>query len=126
MPLARLASVEPFLRGCAWPSGELAAYPRCDPGPLGRRLPVAVRVEISRTEDAHNAQRSDVCRVAACGPHDRARGASAHPDRCQQSDPARPRDRLPEGIHPDDAGNILLTLVLGPALGAALEGARHA
>jgi lysophospholipase L1-like esterase len=35
--------VEPYLRGCAWPAGELGAYPRCDPGPLGRRLPADTR-----------------------------------------------------------------------------------
>jgi lysophospholipase L1-like esterase len=43
MPFARPAEVEPFLRGCAWPAGDLAAYPRCDPGPLGLRLPADTR-----------------------------------------------------------------------------------
>jgi lysophospholipase L1-like esterase len=43
MPSARPADVEPFLRGCAWPPGELGAYPRCDPGPLGLRLPADTR-----------------------------------------------------------------------------------
>ncbi len=43
MPNARPAEVEPFLRGCAWPAGELGAYPRCDPGPLGLRLPADTR-----------------------------------------------------------------------------------
>lgn len=43
MPFARPAAVEPFLRGCAWPAGELGAYPRCDPGPLGLRLPADTR-----------------------------------------------------------------------------------
>jgi lysophospholipase L1-like esterase len=62
MPFVRPAAVEPFLRGCAWPAGELAAYPRCDPGPLGLRLPadtrasaqlpVGVRVELVGACDA--------------------------------------------------------------------------
>jgi lysophospholipase L1-like esterase len=39
----RSAELEPFLRGCAWPAGELAPYPRCDPGPLGQRLPADTR-----------------------------------------------------------------------------------
>ncbi len=43
MSFARSAEVEPFLRGCAWPAGELGAYPRCDPGPLGLRLPADTR-----------------------------------------------------------------------------------
>jgi lysophospholipase L1-like esterase len=43
MPLHRPAVVEPFLRGCAWPAGELGSYPRCDPGPLGLRLPADTR-----------------------------------------------------------------------------------
>jgi lysophospholipase L1-like esterase len=43
MTFARSAEVEPFLRGCAWPAGELGAYPRCDPGPLGLRLPADTR-----------------------------------------------------------------------------------
>jgi lysophospholipase L1-like esterase len=43
MPFARPAAVEPFLRGCAWPGGELGPYPRCDPGPLGLRLPADTR-----------------------------------------------------------------------------------
>jgi len=28
---------------CAWPAGDLGAYPRCDPGPLGLRLPADTR-----------------------------------------------------------------------------------
>jgi len=43
VPITRPAAVEPFLRGCLWPAGELAAYPRCDPGPLGLRLPADTR-----------------------------------------------------------------------------------
>lgn len=43
MPHARPTEVEPFLRGCAWLAGELAPYPRCDPGPLGLRLPADTR-----------------------------------------------------------------------------------
>jgi len=39
----RPADVEPYVRGSAWPAGELAAYPRCDPGPLGLRLPADTR-----------------------------------------------------------------------------------
>jgi lysophospholipase L1-like esterase len=34
---------EPFLRGCAWPAGPGVPYPRCDPGPEGRRLPADTR-----------------------------------------------------------------------------------
>jgi lysophospholipase L1-like esterase len=34
---------EPFLRGCAWPPGPDIPYPRCDPGPLGLRLPADTR-----------------------------------------------------------------------------------
>jgi lysophospholipase L1-like esterase len=34
---------EPFLRGCAWPPGDGVPYPRCDPGPLGLRLPADTR-----------------------------------------------------------------------------------
>ncbi len=43
MSNARPAELEPFLRGCAWPPGEIGAYPRCDPGPLGLRLPADTR-----------------------------------------------------------------------------------
>jgi lysophospholipase L1-like esterase len=43
MTFTRPAEVEPFLRGCAWPAGELGPYPRCDPGPLGLRLPADTR-----------------------------------------------------------------------------------
>ncbi|HEU4431446.1 MAG TPA: hypothetical protein VFT98_21985, partial [Myxococcota bacterium] len=43
MSAARPADVEPYLRGCAWPAGELGPYPRCDPGPLGLRLPADTR-----------------------------------------------------------------------------------
>jgi lysophospholipase L1-like esterase len=42
---ARSAEVEPYLRGCAWPSAEWAAYPRCDPGPAGARLPADTRAQ---------------------------------------------------------------------------------
>ena len=37
-----------------------------------------------------------------------------------------PRERLPDGIHPDDAGHVLMARALGPVLRAALEGAPHA
>lgn len=40
---ARLEEVEPFLRGCAWPTGGDMSYPRCDPGPQGLRLPADTR-----------------------------------------------------------------------------------
>jgi lysophospholipase L1-like esterase len=40
---ARPEQPEPFLRGCAWPAGEGVPYPRCDPGPLGLRLPADTR-----------------------------------------------------------------------------------
>ena len=40
---SRPEEVEPFLRGCAWPAGEGVPYPRCDPGPLGLRLPADTR-----------------------------------------------------------------------------------
>ncbi len=39
----RSVEIEPFLRGCAWPAGEGVPYPRCDPGPLGLRLPADTR-----------------------------------------------------------------------------------
>jgi lysophospholipase L1-like esterase len=39
----RSEEVEPFLRGCAWPAAEGVAYPRCDPGPAGLRLPADTR-----------------------------------------------------------------------------------
>ena len=39
----RPEAVEPFLRGCVWPAAEWASYPRCDPGPLGQRLPADTR-----------------------------------------------------------------------------------
>jgi len=39
----RPEAVEPYLRGCAWPAGEGVPYPRCDPGPLGLRLPADTR-----------------------------------------------------------------------------------
>jgi len=41
----RAAEVEPYLRGCAWPAAEWAAYPRCDPGPRGTRLPADTRAQ---------------------------------------------------------------------------------
>ena len=41
----RPAEVEPFVRGCAWPAAEWAAYPRCDPGPAGLRLPADTRAQ---------------------------------------------------------------------------------
>ncbi|MBW2243821.1 MAG: GDSL family lipase [Deltaproteobacteria bacterium] len=34
---------EPFLRGCAWPPRDGVPYPRCDPSPLGLRLPADTR-----------------------------------------------------------------------------------
>ncbi len=40
---SRPAQPEPFLRGCAWPPGPGVAYPRCDPGPEGLRLPADTR-----------------------------------------------------------------------------------
>lgn len=51
----RPRSVEPYLRGTAWPSGAGATYPRADPGDVGRlpadtwataTLPVGVRLEV--------------------------------------------------------------------------------
>ncbi len=39
----RPEAVEPFLRGCAWPAAPGIAYPRCDPGPAGLRLPADTR-----------------------------------------------------------------------------------
>jgi lysophospholipase L1-like esterase len=51
----RAAAVEPYLRGCAWPAGAGATYPRADPADVGRlpadtwgtaTLPVGVRLEI--------------------------------------------------------------------------------
>ena len=42
---ARPASVERLLRGCAWPAGRWAPYPRCDPGPAGMRLPADTRAQ---------------------------------------------------------------------------------
>ena len=42
-PTSRPAQPEPFLRGCVWPSGPGVAYPRCDPGPAGLRLPADTR-----------------------------------------------------------------------------------
>ena len=33
------------MRGCAWPAGDWAAYPRCDPGPAGLRLPADTRAQ---------------------------------------------------------------------------------
>jgi lysophospholipase L1-like esterase len=41
----RPAAVEPYLRGCAWPAAEWAAYPRCNPGPPGVRLPADTRAQ---------------------------------------------------------------------------------
>lgn len=52
----RPTSVEPFVRGIAWPAGNGAAYPRADPADAGRlpndtwgaaTLPVGVRLEIA-------------------------------------------------------------------------------
>ena len=42
---ARSAAVEPYLRGCAWPAADWSAYPRCDPGPAGLRLPADTRAQ---------------------------------------------------------------------------------
>jgi lysophospholipase L1-like esterase len=42
---ARSIEVEPYLRGCAWPAADWAAYPRCDPGPAGARLPADTRAQ---------------------------------------------------------------------------------
>jgi lysophospholipase L1-like esterase len=42
---SRAPAVEPYLRGCAWPASEWAAYPRCDPGPGGARLPADTRAQ---------------------------------------------------------------------------------
>jgi lysophospholipase L1-like esterase len=53
---SRAASVEPYLRGCAWPAGQGAAYPRADPKDFSRlpidtwgtaMIPVGVRLEFS-------------------------------------------------------------------------------
>jgi len=43
MAAERPGQPEPFLRGCLWPAGEGVSYPRCDPGPLGVRLPADTR-----------------------------------------------------------------------------------
>lgn len=52
---ARPEQPEPFLRGCAWPSGAGASYPRADPADFSRlpidtwgtaQLPVTVRLEL--------------------------------------------------------------------------------
>jgi lysophospholipase L1-like esterase len=40
--------------------------------------------------------------------------------------PLLPRERLPDGIHPDDDGHAQLARAIGPVLRAALEGAKHA
>jgi hypothetical protein len=37
-----------------------------------------------------------------------------------------PRERLPDGMHPDDAGHVLMARAIDPAIRAALEGAQHA
>jgi len=60
--VTRAEAVEPFLRGCAWPAAPGIPYPRCDPGPLGLRLPadtrgaaalpVGVRLELSGDAEA--------------------------------------------------------------------------
>jgi lysophospholipase L1-like esterase len=51
---SRSASVEPYLRGCAWPAGQGVPYPRADPKDFARlpidtwgtaMLPVGVRLE---------------------------------------------------------------------------------
>jgi len=39
----RPEEVERFLRGCVWPAAPGVAYPRCDPGPAGLRLPADTR-----------------------------------------------------------------------------------
>lgn len=41
----RSREVEPYLRGCVWPAADWAAYPRCDPGPSGLRLPADTRAQ---------------------------------------------------------------------------------
>jgi lysophospholipase L1-like esterase len=41
--VGRPEEIEPFLRGCAWPAAADIAYPRCDPGPAGWRLPADTR-----------------------------------------------------------------------------------
>ncbi|MFL6113015.1 MAG: GDSL-type esterase/lipase family protein [Catenulispora sp.] len=54
--VSRPASVEPYLAGCAWPSGQGAAYPRADPRDFSRlpidtwgtaAIPVGVRLEFA-------------------------------------------------------------------------------
>ena len=54
-PAIRPTSVEPYLRGVAWPAGAGVSYPRADPADVGRlpadtwgtaMLPVGVRLEV--------------------------------------------------------------------------------
>ncbi len=56
---ARPEQPEPFLRGCAWPAGEEAPYPRCDPGPGGLRLPADTRAAAALPVGVHLAFRGE-------------------------------------------------------------------
>jgi len=79
--IERPAEVEPYLRGCAWPGADWAAYPRCDPGPAGWRLPadtraqaaVPVGVRLEFTGDAEYVEIAYCTATAELG----LRGASA-------------------------------------------------
>jgi lysophospholipase L1-like esterase len=78
---SRPPEVEPYLRGCAWPPADWAAYPRCDPGPAGARLPADTRAQAAlpvgvRLEFAGEAEAVEIayCTATADLGH---RGASA-------------------------------------------------
>jgi len=115
MPFARPAAVESFLRGCA-PASSAGEGTAClAAGRSGIRYGDSIAEGWRASEPAGAWPHVAVAR--------------------RRSDPALalfrglalvPRERLPHGIHPDDAGHVLMARAIGPAIRAALEGAQHA
>ncbi len=113
----RPAEVEPFVRGCAWPAADWAAYPRCDPGPGGARLPadtraqaalpVGVRLEFTGAADAVELDyRTATAELGLRGPGAGTAFALFRANRCVSEAPAAL-----------GAGTVRLAAGAGPARG---------
>ena len=124
--MPRSSQPEPFLRGCAWPPGPGVAYPRCDPGPAGLRLPADTRAvaaipvgvrfvflgEPTALEVDYRTETSDLGY--------RGEGEGDAQLRLVPGRDLVPEAHLPDGIHPDDDGHRLIAEALAPVLAEAI------
>jgi hypothetical protein len=149
MPFARPAAVESFLRGCA-PASSAGEGTAClaagrsagralTHSPEGKRPTVlGLRALGGGIAPALESPRWIRYGDSIAEGWRASEPAGAWPHVAvarRRSDPALalfrglalvPRERLPHGIHPDDAGHVLMARAIGPAIRAALEGAQHA